>query len=101
MARPGLFGKIRKVVRPVFLFHAERINHVRQIVPGIGQNKRRVTYFITSVGTNGCFLGWRHVRGNLRRSDCRIAPGESDKTLVEMIEPRAQYLRGYPVQGRW
>ena len=50
--RPCLFGKERQIVRPIFLFHAEGIDHVGPIVFGVGQNKRRVTHFISTVGAH-------------------------------------------------
>ena len=38
-ARPCLFGKVRQIVHPIFFFHSNGINHVRQIVLGVSQNK--------------------------------------------------------------
>jgi hypothetical protein len=53
---PALFCKIEQIMRPVLLFHADRINYMCQIVFGVGQNERCVTYLISPVRTNRGFL---------------------------------------------
>lgn len=47
-ATPGLVRQIRKIVPQVFLFYADRVNQVRQIILGVSQREGRMGHVISS-----------------------------------------------------
>src|SRR5262249_3224697 len=89
--RPSLFDQVEQVVCPVVLSHPARIDEVSEIVFGVGENKRRVTDFIVFT-RECCFSGKWNPRTPLGRVDGDFASCEPDKTLVKMVEPRAQHF---------
>ena len=54
-------------MHPVFLFHADGVNDVSQIILGVGENKCSVTYIVAAIGANGRFCSGRNVCGKLSR----------------------------------
>src|SRR6266581_1114480 len=77
-------------MHPVFLFHADGVNDVSQIILGVGEDKCSVTYIVAPIGANGRFCSGRNVCGKLSCVDCWFASSQADETLIKMIEPRAQ-----------
>ena len=90
VAVPRLARKIREIVDPVLLLYAHRVDHVRQIVLGVGQDKCRVADIISAVGANRRFRGGREIRRDLGRVDGGLASREADEALIEVIKPGAQ-----------
>ena len=77
---PSLACELGQVVQPVCLRNTGRIDHVTEIVFRIGQNERRM--FGRVAGRN---LG-RH----LRRYHLSFAARQSDKALIEVVQPCTQ-----------
>ena len=66
---------------------------MREVVPGIGQQKRRV------IVTRGAF-GGRDASRRLRRLYFGVASGKPYDILAKMIQPEAQRTRVIPIRIR-
>ncbi len=75
--------------------HPARIDHMSQIIFGIGQYERRVTHFIVFVGVHR-FAGRRDVCCTLSCRDGGFTTHQTDKPFIEMIQPSTQYSGAIP-----
>lgn len=94
MASPRLLRQKPQVVHPILLLNADRVNDVRQIVGGVGEHPRRVIYGLAAVAQASRSLRRIHTSRKLSGFDGRFAAAQTDKTLVEVVEPCPQYLPG-------
>jgi hypothetical protein len=62
-----------------------------EIVFGVGENKYRMADFVVPIGTDR-FCGRRDPGSPLGCLDGGLGAGQTDETLIEIIEPRAQHL---------
>jgi hypothetical protein len=75
---------------PVLGGHAARVDHMRQIIFGIGEHKRRMIDSIIVSGMRRS-AGRRDECRTLGSSDRGLTTCQADKTFIEIIQPDTKY----------
>src|SRR5215831_13342930 len=78
-------------MQPVILADSRGIDYVREIVLRVSEDESRVAK-LGNATLGHAFLRRSDVRRNLRRIDCRLRAGKTDKTSIKVVEPGAQHL---------